>query len=194
AVNRGDQNAMDSIAAANRMVVEYEFPYLAHVPMEPLNTTIRFDGNRAEVWAGSQFQTIDQMAVAEVLGLKAEQVTFHTEMAGGGFGRRAVADSHVQREAAMIAKRLSGTPVKLIWTREDDVQGGYYRPMFVHRVDVGIGADGMPIAWRHVIVGQSLVAGTPLAARLIKDGVDATAVERVVGPAYAIQAVHVTAH
>src|SRR5207245_6281282 len=108
AVNRGDQNAMDSIAAANRMVVEYEFPYLAHVPMEPLNTTIRFDGDRAEAWAGSQFQTFDQMAIAEVLGLKAEQVTFHTEMAGGGFGRRAVADSHVQREAAMIAKRLRG--------------------------------------------------------------------------------------
>jgi len=97
-------------------------------------------------------------------------------MAGGGFGRRAVADSHVQREAATIAKRLPGIPVKLIWTREDDVQGGYYRPMFVHRVDVGIGADGMPIAWRHVIVGQSLVAGTPFAARLIKDGVDAYAV------------------
>ena len=84
----------------NRIVAEYEFPYLAHSPMEPLNTTVRFDGDRAEVWAGSQFQTVDQMAVAEVLGLKPEQVTFHTEMAGGGFGRRAVTDSHVQREAA----------------------------------------------------------------------------------------------
>src|SRR5262249_49920440 len=108
AVNRGDQKAMDAIVAANRMVVEYEFPYLAHVPMEPLNTTIRFDGDRAETWAGSQFQTVDQMAVAEVLGLKPEQVTFHTEMAGGGFGRRATPDSHVQREAAAIAKRLRG--------------------------------------------------------------------------------------
>jgi isoquinoline 1-oxidoreductase beta subunit len=127
AVNRGDRKAMDAIAASNRIVAEYEFPYLAHAPMEPLNTTIRFDGDRAEVWAGSQFQTVDQMAIAEVLGLKPEQVTFHTEMAGGGFGRRAVPDSHVQREAAAIAKRLHGTPVKLVWTREDDVQGGYYR-------------------------------------------------------------------
>src|SRR3989442_2374495 len=97
AVNRGDQNAMDAIAAANRMVVEYEFPYLAHVPMEPLNTTIRFDGDRAEAWAGSQFQTFDQMAIAEVLGLKAEQVTFHTEMAGGRFCQRAAAEFPLAR-------------------------------------------------------------------------------------------------
>jgi len=194
AMTRGSAASMDSIPSSKRILAEYEFPFLAHTPMEPLNTTVRFDSSGAEVWAGSQFQTFDQMAVAEVLGLKAEQVTFHTEMAGGGFGRRAVADSHVQREAATIAKRLPGTPVKLIWTREDDVQGGYYRPMFVHRVDVGIGADGMPIAWRHVIVGQSLVAGTPFAARLIKDGVDATAVEGVADTAYAIQNFYVSAH
>ncbi len=194
AVNRGDQNAMDAIAAANRMVVEYEFPYLAHVPMEPLNTTIRFDGDRAEAWAGSQFQTFDQMAIAEVLGLKAEQVTFHTEMAGGGFGRRAVADSHVQREAAMIAKRLRGTPVKLVWTREDDVQGGYYRPMHVHRVEIGIGQDGMPTAWRHVIVGQSIIMSTPFAAMLVKNGVDETAVEGTADTHYNIPNFHVSAH
>lgn len=194
AITRGNSASVDSIPSSNRILAEYEFPFLAHTPMEPLNTTVRFDGGRGEVWAGSQFQTFDQMAVAEVLGLKTEQVTFHTEMAGGGFGRRAVADSHVQREAATIAKRLPGTPVKLIWTREDDVQGGYYRPMFVHRVDAGIGTDGMPTAWRHVIVGQSLVAGTPFAARLIKDGVDATAVEGVADTPYAMQNFHVSAH
>jgi isoquinoline 1-oxidoreductase subunit beta len=169
AVSRGDMSVLDGIGAANRIDAEYEFPYLAHTPMEPLNTTIRFDGDRAEVWAGSQFQTIDQMAIAETLGLKPDQVMFHTEMAGGGFGRRAVPDSHVQREAATIAKRCKGVPVKLIWTREDDVQGGYYRPMFAHRVEIGIGAEGMPVAWRHVIVGQSLVAGTPFASMLIKN-------------------------
>ncbi|HEX2269134.1 MAG TPA: molybdopterin cofactor-binding domain-containing protein, partial [Pyrinomonadaceae bacterium] len=129
AASHGDVKQLDQVAESRRLVAEFEFPFLAHTPMEPLNTTVRFDGDRAEVWAGSQFQTFDQMAVAEVLGLKPEQVTFHTEMAGGGFGRRAVTDSHVQREAASIAKRLRGTPVKLIWTREDDVQGGYYRPM-----------------------------------------------------------------
>src|SRR5882724_4915326 len=124
AMARGDDKAMAQVHPAKRIVAEYEFPYLAHTPMEPLNTTIRFDGDAAEAWVPSQFQTLDQMAIAQELGLKPEQVTFHTEFAGGGFGRRAVIDSHVQREAALIAKRLRGTPVKLIWTREDDVRGG----------------------------------------------------------------------
>ncbi|MEP6570593.1 MAG: xanthine dehydrogenase family protein molybdopterin-binding subunit [Acidobacteriota bacterium] len=194
AVNRGDEKAMDRVAAAHRIVAEYDFPYLAHTPMEPLNTTIRFDGNAAEAWVPSQFQTLDQMAIAEVLGLKPEQVTFHTEFAGGGFGRRAVIDSHVQREAAVIAKRLRGTPVKLVWTREDDVRGGYYRPMHAHRVEIGVGRDGMPAAWRHVIVGQSLVAGTPFAAMMIKNGVDQTTVEGVADTSYDIQNFHVSAH
>ena len=194
AVARGDEKAMDRIPAARRIVAEYEFPYLAHTPMEPLNTTIRFDGNRAEAWVPSQFQTMDQMAIAQVLGLKPEQVAFHTEFAGGGFGRRAVIDSHVQREAAAIAKRLRGTPVKLVWTREDDVRGGYYRPMHAHRVEIGIGPDGMPAAWRHVIVGQSLVAGTPFAAMLIKNGVDQTTVEGAADTNYGIANFHVSAH
>jgi isoquinoline 1-oxidoreductase beta subunit len=192
-VARGDAKAIDGIASSNRIVAEYEFPYLAHSPMEPLNTTVRFDGDRAEVWAGSQFQTFDQMAVADVLGLKPEKVTFHTEMAGGGFGRRAVTDSHVQREAAVIAKRLRGTPVKLVWTREDDIRGGYYRPMHVHRVEVGIGADGMPSAWRHVIVGQSLLAGTPF-AMMMKDGVDSSSVEGASDTHYNIPNLHVSVH
>jgi isoquinoline 1-oxidoreductase beta subunit len=193
AVTRGDQKAIEGVAAGDRIVAEYEFPYLAHSPMEPLNTTVGFDGDRAEAWAGSQFQTVDHAAIAEVLGLKPEQVTFHTEMAGGGFGRRAVADAHVQREAAEIAKRTRGTPVKLIWTREDDVQGGYYRPMHVHRVEIGIGRDGLPSSWRHVVVGQSLVVGTPFEV-MIKNGVDETAVEGLSDTHYAIPNFHVSAH
>jgi isoquinoline 1-oxidoreductase beta subunit len=190
---RGDATAIERVAEANRIVAEYEFPYLAHTPMEPLNTTVRFDGDRAEVWAGSQFQTVDQAAIAEVLGLEPEQVMFHTEMAGGGFGRRATPDAHVQREAAAIAKRLTGTPIKLVWTREDDVQGGYYRPMHLHRVEIGMGANGMPAAWRHVIVGQSLLADTPFAV-MIKDGVDATAVEGVSDTHYNIPNFHLLVH
>ncbi|HEX7955982.1 MAG TPA: molybdopterin cofactor-binding domain-containing protein, partial [Pyrinomonadaceae bacterium] len=193
AMARGDAKAIEGVAAADLVVAEYEFPYLPHAPMEPLNTTVRFDGDRAEVWAGSQFQTFDQMAVAEVLGLKPERVTFHTEMTGGGFGRRAVPDSHVQREAATIAKRLRGTPVKLVWTREDDIRGGYYRPMHVHRVEVGVGRDGMPAAWRHVIVGQSILAGTPF-AMMMKDGVDNSAVEGVSDTNYNIPNFHVSVH
>src|SRR5258708_5842543 len=123
-----------------------------------------------------------------------ERVTFHTEMTGGGFGRAAVPASHVQREAAMIAKRLRGTPVKLIWTREDDVQGGYYRPMHVHRVEVGIGADGKPVAWRHVIVGQSIIAGTFFESMGVKNGVDSTAVEGAADTQYTVPHFHVSVH
>jgi isoquinoline 1-oxidoreductase beta subunit len=194
AVARGDENAMNRVPAARRIVAEYEFPYLAHTPMEPLNATVRFEGNKAEAWVPSQFQTMDQGTIAQVLGLKPEQVTFHTEYAGGGFGRRAVIDSHVPREAALIAKRFRDTPIKLIWTREDDVRGGYYRPMHAHRVEIGIGADGMPAAWRHVIVGQSLVAGTPFAAMMIKNGVDQTTVEGVDDTSYNIPNLHLSAH
>ena len=194
AVSRGDQKALDAVPAANRIEAEFEFPYLAHTPMEPLNTTVRFDGDKAEVWAGSQFQTMDHMAVAQTLELKPEQVIFHTEYAGGGFGRRAVIDSHVQREAAAIARKLRGTPVKLVWTREDDVQGGYYRPMHAHRIEIGIGQDGTPTAWRHVIVGQSLVVGTPFAAMIIKNGVDQTVVEGTADTSYNIPNFHVSAH
>jgi isoquinoline 1-oxidoreductase beta subunit len=194
AVSRGDEKALEKIPPSNRIVSEYEFPYLAHTPMEPLNATVRFTGDRAEAWVPSQFQTMDQMAIAEVLGLKPEQVTFHTEFAGGGFGRRATIDSHVPREAALIAKRFRGTPIKLIWTREDDVRGGYYRPMHAHRVEIGIGRDGMPAVWRHVIVGQSLVAGTPFESFVIKNGVDGTAVEGTVDTSYNIPNFHVSAH
>lgn len=194
AVTRGDEKSIERVPAENRIVAEYEFPYLAHAPMEPLNATVRFDGDKAEAWVPSQFQTMDQMAIAEVLGLKPEQVTFHTEFAGGGFGRRAVIDCHVQREAAIIAKRFRGAPIKLIWTREDDVRGGYYRPMHAHRVEVGVGADGMPAAWRHVVVGQSLVAGTPFAAMMIKNGVDETTVEGTSDTSYNIPNFHVSAH
>jgi len=193
ALTRGDAKAMDRIPRADRIIAEYEFPYLAHAPMEPLNATVKFEGDKAEAWVPSQFQTMDQMAVAEVLGLKPEQVTFHTEFAGGGFGRRATTDSHVPREAALIAKRLRGTPVKLIWSREDDVRGGYYRPMHVHRVEVGVGPDGMPAAWRHVIVGQSILAGTPF-AMMVKNGVDETAVEGTKDTSYDIANFYLTVH
>jgi isoquinoline 1-oxidoreductase subunit beta len=194
AVAKGDDKAMNRFTVARRIVAEYEFPYLAHTPMEPLNATVRFEGNKAEAWVPSQFQTMDQMTVAQVLGLKPEQVIFHTEYAGGGFGRRAVIDSHVPREAALIAKRFRGTPIKLVWTREDDVRGGYYRPMHAHRVEIGIGADGMPAAWRHVIVGQSLVAGTPFAVMMIKNGVDQTTVEGTADTSYNIPNFRVSAH
>jgi isoquinoline 1-oxidoreductase beta subunit len=158
AVQRGDDRTLDSIPSANRIVAEFEFPYLAHAPMEPLNATVRFDGDGAEAWVPSQAQTLDQAAIADVLGLRPEQVTFHTEYAGGGFGRRTPLDSHIPREAAAIAKRMRGMPIKLVWTREDDIQGGYYRPMFAHRVEMAIGDDGMPAASRRL---RDIVSAKP---------------------------------
>jgi len=193
AINRGDTKALDRIPRGDRIVADYEFPFLAHAPMEPLNATVKFEGDKAEAWVPSQFQTMDQVVIAEVFGLKPDKVTFHTEFAGGGFGRRATTDSHIPREAALIAKRFRGTPVKLIWSREDDVRGGYYRPMHVHHVEIGIGRDGLPVAWRHVVVGQSLLAGTPF-AMMIKDGVDETAVEGTKDTSYDIPNFRVTAH
>ncbi len=196
AIHRGDDRTVDSIVSANRIVAEFEFPYLAHAPMEPLNATVRFDGDRAEAWVPSQAQTLDQAAIAEVLGLKPDQVPYHPETAGGGFGRRTPLDSHIPREAAAIARRMRGMPIKLVWTREDDIQGGYYRPMFAHRVEMAIGDDGMPAASRHVVVGQSWMIGSGNAFEpvLVKDGVDQLAVEGTADTRYAIPNFHVSAH
>ncbi|MEZ4364344.1 MAG: xanthine dehydrogenase family protein molybdopterin-binding subunit [Kofleriaceae bacterium] len=169
--------------AAKRYEVEYEVPYLAHAPMEPLNCTVKLDGDRAEIWSGTQFQTGDQMAAAGVLGLKPEHVTIHTTFLGGGFGRRANPASDFVVEAARVAKG-AGVPVKVVWSREDDLRGGYYRPAYVHRAQVGVDERGVPIAWDHVIAGQSIIAKTPFAAFLIKDGVDATSVEGVTESPY----------
>ncbi len=196
AVERGDAKAMGRIPAADRIVAEYEFPYLAHAAMEPLNATVRFDGERAEAWIPTQFQTLDVIAIGEILGLKPEQVALHTEYAGGAFGRRGSLDLDVPRETAAVAKHLRGTPVKVVWTREDDMQGGRYRPMFVHRVEVGIGKDGMPVAWRHVVVGQSFMIGSGNAFEsvLVKNGLDVLTVEGTADTRYAIPNFHVSAH
>ena len=156
---------------------EYDVPYLAHAMMEPLNCVARVAQDSCELWLGTQFQTIDQKAAAEVAGLKPEQVMIHTTFLGGGFGRRATGSAHVVREAVAIAKAV-GAPVKVVWTREDDMQGGYYRPQWYHRVAVQVDANGLPARWDHAIVGQSLFEGTPFAS-FIKDGVEGAAVEGV---------------
>src|SRR5206468_10723584 len=109
-----------------------------------------------EIWTGTQFQTGDQAAAAKISGLKPEQVRLHTTFLGGGFGRRATPSSDFVSEAVHVAK-AAGVPVKGIWTREDDMRGGYYRPLWAHRVAVGLDPNGMPVAWRQQIVGQSIL-------------------------------------
>ncbi|MGR3908466.1 xanthine dehydrogenase family protein molybdopterin-binding subunit [Burkholderia sp. SR8] len=191
---RKDGDADAAIAGAARKIsATYEFPYLAHAPMEPLDAVVKLTANSCEIWAGDQFQTVDQGNAAKVAGLKPEQVQIHTLYAGGSFGRRANAWSDYVVEAVSIAKALGadGKPVKLQWTREDDIQGGFYRPMYFHKLDAGLTADGRLVGWRHRIVGQSILAGTPFEAFMVKNGIDATSVEGAANLPYAVPNVSV---
>ena len=177
---------ISALAGAHKKIsAEYEFPYLAHSPMETLNCVVDLNESACTVWAGSQFQTFDHAAIARTAGLKPEQVTLNTMMAGGGFGRRAVPTSDYIVEATNVAKayRAAGKscPLKVMWSREDDVKGGYYRPVNVHRAEIGLDAQGQVVAWDHTVVGQSIVAGTPFEGMMLKDGVDATMVEGLTG-------------
>jgi isoquinoline 1-oxidoreductase subunit beta len=149
----------------------FSFPYLAHAPMEPLNCTVRVLQDKCEIWAGTQSPLLHQAEVATFLGLKPEQVTFNTPYIGGSFGRRGSFSSDWIMEAVNIAK-ISGKFIKLVWTREDDIQGGYYRPVYLHQVHIGVDKDGFPIAWQHSIVGQSLFANTPLEKYIVENGID----------------------
>ncbi|ONX85862.1 xanthine dehydrogenase family protein molybdopterin-binding subunit [Burkholderia cenocepacia] len=185
---RKDGDADAAIAGAARKIsATYEFPYLAHAPMEPLDAVVKLTPTSCEIWAGDQFQTVDQGNAAKTAGLKPEQVKIHTLYAGGSFGRRANAWSDYVVEAVSIAKALGadGKPVKLQWTREDDIQGGFYRPMYFHKLDAGLTADGKLVGWRHRIVGQSILAGTPFEAFMVKNGIDATSVEGAANLPYA---------
>jgi isoquinoline 1-oxidoreductase subunit beta len=188
--------AAEALAAADkRVVAEYDVPYLAHAPMEPLNCTVKIEGNRCEIWTGTQFQTVDQGSAARILGIPVENVSIHTTFLGGGFGRRATPFADFVSEAVHVAK-ATGVPVKVVWTREDDIHGGYYRPLFLHRVEAALDAKGMPSAWKHTIVGQSILAGTPFEAFMVKGGIDAASIEGVVDSPYlsSVPARRVTLH
>jgi len=180
---KADMSAMAH--ATKKITAEYEFPYLAHAPMETLNCVVELSDSTCTVWAGSQFQTFDHAAVARTAGLKPELVTLNTMMAGGGFGRRAVPTSDYIVEAVHIAKTYrelgKSGPLKVMWSREDDIKGGYYRPAHVHRVEIGFDKQGKILAWDHTVVGQSIAAGTPFEKMMVKDGVDDTMVEGLSG-------------
>jgi isoquinoline 1-oxidoreductase beta subunit len=185
---RKQGDAAEALRKANKRIsAAYEFPYLAHAPMEPLDAVVKLTASSCDIWAGDQFQTIDQMNAAQVAGLPPAQVNIHTLYAGGSFGRRANTYSDYIVEAVSIAKAYGAdaTPIKLQWTREDDIRGGLYRPMYFHRLDAGLDAAGNLTGWHHVIVGQSIVAGTSFAA-MSKDGIDPTSVEGASTIAYDI--------
>jgi isoquinoline 1-oxidoreductase subunit beta len=173
--------------AAHQLSASYEFPFLAHAPMEPLDAVVKLTASSCEIWAGDQFQTIDQANAAKTAGLDSAQVSINTLYAGGSFGRRANPGSDYIVEAVSVAKAYGadGTPIKLQWTREDDLHGGLYRPMYYHQLSAGLNEKFELVGWKHTIVGQSIMSGSVFSA-MIKNGIDPTSVEGAASIAYAI--------
>ncbi|WP_375058170.1 molybdopterin cofactor-binding domain-containing protein [Zobellella sp. DQSA1] len=183
---RNEGDAAAALESADTVLeATYEFPYLAHAALEPMNCVALVTAEGCEVWNGEQFQTVDQGAIAAVLGMKPEQVKINMLLAGGSFGRRANPASDYLLETVHIAKARPGTPVKLVWSREDDMRAGYFRPAYVHRLRGGLDADGNLVGWEQHIVGQSIMAGTPFEA-MMQEGIDPTSVEGASTLPYAI--------
>lgn len=187
AVARNDGDAASAMASAERVLeATFEFPYLAHAAMESLNAVAwRNQDGVLEVWGGHQMPDLYQQLAAQIAELPAERVRMHVMKTGGGFGRRAVSDGDIITEAVHVAKALEWrAPVKVQWTRENDMRGGRYRPAYVHRLRAGLDAQGNPVAWEDHIVGQSIMAGTGMDAS--QNGVDPTSVEGAANLPYAI--------
>ena len=156
-VARSDGDAGKALAAApraRRLEAVYEVPFLAHAAMEPLGATVRIADGRCEVWASTQASGPSREIAAKVSGLPYEKVDVHSTMLGGGFGRRAQTD--FVEEAVHIAVKIK-KPVQVVWSREDDVTGGYYRPMSLSRMSAALGQGGLPSAWQHQIASPSLL-------------------------------------
>ncbi|WP_035691060.1 xanthine dehydrogenase family protein molybdopterin-binding subunit [Azospirillum halopraeferens] len=185
AERRGDPDSAFA-GAARTIEASYEFPFLAHAALEPLDAVARRDGDVVEVWGGHQIPDLYQALAARAAGVTPDKVRLHVMMTGGGFGRRAVADGDVVVEAVECARAIDWqAPVKVLWTREDDMTGGRYRPMYLHTVRAALDAAGNPVAWKHRIVGQSILAGTPFEG-MVRDGVDVTSVEGVSNTPYTL--------
>lgn len=181
--------------AAKVVSAAFDFPYLAHAAMEPMNCVVHLKADGCELWNGEQFQTVDQGRVAALFNLKPEQVKINMLYAGGSFGRRASTQSDYVMEAAHIVKAINGrAPVKLVWLREDDMRAGYYRPLFHHALEAALDGGGKLVGWRHRLVGQSIMAGSPFESMMIKDGVDHVSVEGASNLPYAIPNLTVDLH
>jgi isoquinoline 1-oxidoreductase beta subunit len=175
---RSEGDADKALAGAAKQVEGvYEVPYLAHACMEPLNCTVHIHDGQCEIWTGTQFQGPDTGAAAEITGLSEDNIILHTKFLGGGFGRRANPQSDFVIEAVQVAK-ASGKPVKVLWTREDDMTGGYYRPNAYNQLAGAVDSEGKAVAWRQRVVTQSIMKGTPFEAQAIQEnGLDPSAVE-----------------
>lgn len=155
AVARDDGDAGDAMAsAAQTYQAVYQLPFLAHATMEPVNCTVHVQPDGCDLWLGTQVQTFTQAAAAKITGLPKEKVRVHNHLLGGGFGRRLEID--FVEKAVRIAQQVDG-PVKVTWSREEDIQHDMYRPYYYHRIAAGVDERGMPVAWTHRIAGASIV-------------------------------------
>jgi isoquinoline 1-oxidoreductase subunit beta len=189
-IARSTGDADEALARAARTIdVEYEVPFLAHACMEPLNCVAQVRDGECDVWTGTQFQSVDAAAAARAAGVARDAVRIHTVFLGGGFGRRANPQSDFIVEAVQLAK-ATARAVQVVWTREDDMRGGWYRPFYLHRVRAGVDRSGMPVAWRHVVVGQSVLEGSPFGDAIV-NGIDPTSVEGIVDMPFGIPNLHV---
>ena len=186
-VARKEGNAPSAIGRASRTIEAiYRAPFLAHAAMEPLSCTVHVRKDGCEVWTGSQVQGRARATAAEVTGLPPDQVVLHNLMLGGGFGRRLEHDYVTQ--AVRIAKQVDG-PVKVVWTREEDIQHDVYRPHYYDRIAAGLDARGKPVAWTHRLVGPSILARW--APPAFKDGLDGDALDGAVQLVYDIPAIQI---
>ncbi len=182
ALARNDGDVPGALAAAAKTIeTVYEVPFLAHAPMEPMNCTAQVVDGRCELWAPNQIPGWAKQEVAQAIGFDAANVTLHVTMMGGGFGRRLLPDYVV--EAAQVAKAAPGAPIQLVWTREDDMQHGWFRPASVHRMKGGVDRAGKPVAWLHRVVAPSISEQRWPGS--VRNGLDTDAVEGATDIAYA---------
>ena len=191
------QSGLDG--AQTTLEAVYRLPYLAHASMEPMNCVAWLHDGKLETWGGHQFPSMDLPKAAEASGLKPEQVSLNPLISGGSFGRRANAWADFTVEAVNVAKAMkqksgSEAPIRVQWSREDDMQGGLYRPLYVHKAKIGLDREGAITAWQHSIVGQSIMGATDIMAGNVKNGVDESTSEGVEPTPYAIPAFSVTMH
>jgi len=191
-VAREEGSIADAFSTATKVLeTEFEFPFLAHAPSEPLNCVVRVSGDKCEFWNAAQLQTVDQHVAAEIVGIAPEQVEIHTLMAGGAYGRRGCND--YTSEAVHVALALGAdVPVKLMWTREDTMRAGQYRPLNYHRLRAGLNDDGELVAWHHRLVGQS-IAGLHSPAWVV-DGIDSMSVHGAHDWLYGVPNIRVESH
>jgi isoquinoline 1-oxidoreductase beta subunit len=188
AVARNDGDAAKALAsAAKTLEATFSFPYLAHAALEPLNSVAQMKDGVLEIWAGHQMPDLYQYIASQIAGVTPDKVKLHVMRSGGGFGRRAVFDADVVAESVEVAKAIGWSrPVKVQWTRDNDMKGGRYRPAYVHAMKAGLDAEGNIVAWSNHVVGQSIMSGTLFEGMAVQNGIDFTSVEGAANIPYAI--------